>query len=91
MYAIRSYYVISKSDSVLDTVKLDDHNRFAYKINDLQPGFYTFRHGSEIQKVLLEPNDSIMFRLNTYDFDESLVVITSYSIHYTKLYEFGDQ
>jgi len=67
------FVVISKSDSVLDTVKLDDHNRFAYKINDLQPGFYTFRHGSEIQKVLLEPNDSIMFRLNTYDFDESLV------------------
>ena len=23
--------------------------------------------------ILLEPNDSIMFRLNTYDFDESLV------------------
>jgi len=67
------FVIISKSDRVLDTVKLDSHNRFTYKINDLQSGFYTFRHGSEIQMVLLEPNDSIMFRLNTLDFDESLV------------------
>lgn len=67
------FVVILKSECVLDTVKLDSHNRFIYKINDLQPGFYTFRHGSEIQMVFLEPNDSIMFRLNTFDFDESLV------------------
>lgn len=40
---------------------------------NLDPGMYTFRHGSEIQTVLLEPLDSIMFRLNTLDFDESLV------------------
>ncbi|MGZ0016597.1 TlpA family protein disulfide reductase [Yeosuana sp. AK3] len=67
------FVIISKSDCVLDTVKLDSYNRFTYKIKDLQSGFYTFKHGSEIQMVLLEPNDSIMFRLNTLDFDESLV------------------
>src|SRR5690606_7095163 len=39
----------------------------------LSSGLYTFSHGGEIQIVLLEPNDSIMFRLNTKDFDESLV------------------
>jgi hypothetical protein len=67
------FVIISKSETVLDTIKLDTHNRFIYKINNLQSGFYTFRHGSEIQMVLLEPNDSIMLRLNTFDFDESLV------------------
>ena len=39
----------------------------------MEPGLYTFHHGVELQMVLLEPNDSIMFRLNTMEFDESLV------------------
>ena len=68
-----NFVVIYKSEAVLDTVKLDKNNRFIYKIDNLQAGLYTFRHGEEIQIVLLEPKDSIFFRLNTYDFDESLV------------------
>ena len=58
---------------VADTFVLDANNRFLHKITNLQPGLYSIRHGGEYQMVLLEPNDSIMFRLNTYDFDESLV------------------
>lgn len=65
--------IISNNETVIDTIKLDGNNRFIYKINDLKAGFYTFKHGAEMQMVLLEPNDSIMFRLNTYEFDESLV------------------
>lgn len=68
-----NFVVISKADSVLDTINLDKNNRFIYKINNLISGIYTFKHGGEVQMVLLEPNDSIMFRLNTLDFDESLV------------------
>lgn len=68
-----NFVVIIESEDVLDTIKLDKHNRFLHKIEHLKPGFYTFKHGSEIQMVLLEPKDSIMFRLNTLDFDESLV------------------
>lgn len=56
-----------------DTLKLDKQNRFGKTFNNLKPGQYTFWHGGEIQFVILEPNDSIMFRLNTYDFDKSLV------------------
>ena len=67
------FVVISKADSVLDTISLDKNNRFIYKIDNLISGIYTFKHGREVQMVLLEPNDSIMFRLNTLDFDESLV------------------
>jgi hypothetical protein len=58
---------------VSDTLNLDANNRFIHKITNLQSGLYSVRHGGEYQMVLLEPNDSIMFRLNTYDFDESLV------------------
>ncbi|WP_203256960.1 TlpA family protein disulfide reductase [Hyunsoonleella ulvae] len=67
------YVVLYESKKILDTVQLDGNNRFIYKIDALKPGFYTFRHGGEIQMVLLEPGDSLMFRLNTFDFDESLV------------------
>lgn len=68
-----NFVVLEKADCVIDTIVLDKNNRFVYKVENLEPGMYTFKNGSEIQTVLLEPNDSIMFRLNTYDFDESLV------------------
>lgn len=74
----QDFVVIIKSDqNVLDTLKLDINNRFIYKLDSLTPGLYTFRllaaEGMETQMVLLEPRDSIMFRLNTVEFDESLV------------------
>ncbi len=68
-----SYVVLMDDKKVIDTVNLDGNNRFIHKIESLSPGFYTFKHGDEVQMVLLEKGDSIMFRLNTFDFDESLV------------------
>lgn len=68
-----NYVVLLKANSVIDTLPLNAKNRFLYKFNDLAPGLYTFSHGGEIQMVLLEPMDSIMFRLNTKEFDESIV------------------
>lgn len=67
------FVVLLKHDVVIDTIKLDNKNRFLYKVNDLKEGLYTFYHGGEIQMVLLEPKDSLLFRLNTLEFDESLV------------------
>ncbi|MFV9550885.1 TlpA family protein disulfide reductase [Algibacter sp. PT7-4] len=68
-----NYIVLSKNETIIDTVNLDRKNRFLYKIDSLNQGLYTFRHGGEYQLILLEPNDSLLFRLNTLDFDESLV------------------
>ncbi|WP_298903886.1 hypothetical protein [uncultured Psychroserpens sp.] len=68
-----NYITIYSTESERDTVYLDDNNRFLYKIKDLQTGLYSFTHGGEYQTLLIEPNDSILFRLNTNDFDESLV------------------
>ncbi len=71
--ATDNYVILSLNDSIVEKIKLDENNRFIYKIRNLQSGFYTFKHGGELQTILLEPEDSIMLRLNTYDFDESLV------------------
>ncbi|WP_445731425.1 TlpA family protein disulfide reductase [Mariniflexile sp.] len=67
------FVVLLKSEKVIDTIKLDNRNRFLYKVNDLEAGLYTFYHGGEVQMVLLEPKDSLLLRLNTLEFDESLV------------------
>ena len=63
----------NRKDKVNDTLYLDKSNRFYHKLENITPGVYSFRHGGEIQFVIIEPNDSILIRLNTYDFDESLV------------------
>lgn len=61
------------TEATIDTIFLDNKNRFLYKVEGLNSGLHSFVHGSEYQVVVLEPNDSVMIRLNTYDFDESLV------------------
>ncbi len=68
-----NYIVLSKGKGVNDTIPLDRNNRFLYKIKNLDEGLYAFRHKPENQIVLLEKGDSILMRLNTLEFDESLV------------------
>ena len=70
---VHNFIQLYKSEKIVDTIKLDGRNRFMYKIKNLEAGLYTFKHGGEFQVILLEPNDSLLFRLNTLDFDESLV------------------
>jgi len=62
-----------KSDQLLDSTKLTEDRKFLFKFDSIHPGLYTFKHGTEIQFLFLEPNDSLLLRLNTWDFDESLV------------------
>lgn len=68
-----NYVTVFSNETERDTIYLDENNRFIYKIEHLNPGLYSFTHGGEYQTLLIEPNDSILFRLNTNDFDESLV------------------
>jgi len=67
------YLVLYRDNSPIDSVYLDENNRFSYTIESLNPGLHTFVHGGEYQIVIIEPSDSLMLRLNTIDFDESLV------------------
>lgn len=67
------FLVLYDNTAIIDTLYLDENNRFAIPLENLNPGLYSFIHGGEYQIVLIEPNDSILLRLNTLDFDESLV------------------
>jgi len=65
------FVVLAKGNCVLDTVPLDGNNFFMYNSASLQEGLYLFQH-YEFQSFYLEPGDSILLRVNTMDFDESL-------------------
>jgi len=62
-----------RGDVILDSAILDNNNRFSFKIPSVDEGLHHFNHGKEYQYIFLESGDSIQIRLNTIDFDESLV------------------
>ncbi|WP_106794911.1 hypothetical protein [Aquimarina sp. Aq78] len=68
-----NYVILSKGYDYRDTIQLDKNNRFLHKIENLEDGLYSFKHNPEYQVVLLEKGDSVLIRLNTLEFDESLV------------------
>ncbi len=68
-----NYVVLFDNEVVLDTFYLNKSNSFLGEINSMDEGLYYFKHGNEHQYIYLEPQDSILIRLNTWDFDESLV------------------
>jgi hypothetical protein len=65
--------VLFTMDRVIDTFYLNNQNKFIGKLSNIDEGLYYFFHGNENQYIYLEPKDSLMLRLNTWDFDESLV------------------
>lgn len=65
------YVIISHNRNTSDTVYLDERNFFRYHIKAADPGLYYFQH-FEFQAMFVEPGDSIMLRVNTLEFDESL-------------------
>ncbi|WP_374399926.1 TlpA family protein disulfide reductase [Flavobacterium sp.] len=67
------YVLFLKDNEVIDTIYLDKNNRFMHKFDSLAPGLYTFKHNPEYQYVYFDKNDSLMVRLNTFDFDNSVV------------------
>lgn len=67
-----NHVLFLKDDKVIDTLYLDGNKRFINEYESLD-GLYTFKHGNEFQYIYMEPGDSILVRLNTWDFDESLV------------------
>ena len=68
-----NYIVLSKNTVVKDTIYLNEKNQFFYTFDSVRSGIYSIRHKPESQIVLFEPGDSIMMRLNTLEFDETLV------------------
>ncbi len=67
------YVVLYRNDSYIDSVRLDEGNRFAFNLQGIEEGLYHFDHSPELQYLYLQEGDSILIRLNTMEFDESLV------------------
>ena len=67
------YVLFCKDNEVIDTLKLDENNRFFTQFDSLAPGLYSFKHEPEYQYVYFDKNDSIMVRVNSKEFDESVV------------------
>ena len=65
--------LLYKGERLLDSAKLNQNNKFLIDLDSLKTGLYKFMHGPEIQYLYLEPKDSLLIRINTWDFDESLV------------------
>ena len=65
------YVLLSHQDKKLDTIALNTSGAFDFQCENLQTNLYIIKHG-ELQYIFIEPGDSIMFRLNTVGFDESL-------------------
>ncbi|MCX2681359.1 hypothetical protein OOZ15_15505 [Galbibacter sp. EGI 63066] len=59
-------------NELIDSTKLDANNRFIFELDQVKEGLYHFEH-NEYQYLILEKGDSLLMRLNTLDFDESLV------------------
>ncbi|RDY61357.1 TlpA family protein disulfide reductase [Flagellimonas nanhaiensis] len=67
------YVVLYRNDTYIDSVKLNDNNRFSFNLQGIEEGLYHFDHSPELQYVYLQEGDSLLIRLNTMEFDESLV------------------
>lgn len=65
--------ILYKDDIAIDSAYLDMHNRFTFTIDKIDEGLYNFHHAPQYQYVYLSEGDSLLLRLNTMYFDESLV------------------
>ena len=68
-----NHVVLFENETPLDTFYLNNNNSFLGEITSLNQGLFYFKHGNENQYVYLEPKDSLLIRLNTWNFDETLV------------------
>ncbi|MDC0177331.1 hypothetical protein OAJ14_04185 [Polaribacter sp.] len=67
------YVILYSMNKVMDTMFLGKNNQFLGKLKNINEGLYYFLHGNENQYIYMVPQDSLMLRLNTWDFDESIV------------------
>ncbi len=67
------FVILYQMEKAMDTFFLDTNNKFLSKIDINSEGIYYFKYGPEFQFLYLHPQDSLLIRLNTWDFDGSLV------------------
>ena len=62
-----------KYNKRIDSIRLDENNRFTRRYDSLDYGLFKLEHLPENELLILEKGDSIWTRINTADFDASLV------------------
>lgn len=67
------FVLLYHQETLIDSLFLDENDKFMGAFKDFKENLYTFKHGNEFQHVYVSPQDSILIRLNTWDFDETLV------------------
>ena len=65
--------ILYKSEVQLNESVIDENGNFKIILDSIKAGLYSFFHEPEFQYLILDKNDSLIVRLNTLDFDESLV------------------
>lgn len=61
-----------KDGKVIDSIFLSPNGKFKYEFDLTDEGVFFFRHQQETQMLYLKPGDSLVMRINTVEFDESL-------------------
>ena len=64
---------IYKDNLLVNESKISNDGLFTISLGKTSPGLYSFYHEPEFQYIIIDENDSLQIRLNTLDFDESLV------------------
>lgn len=66
------YLILKRGNKVIDTIPLGADNKFHYQIENPEQGLYIVKHPPETQNLYIYPGDSLLFRVNTLAFDESI-------------------
>ena len=68
-----NYISVFKDNIIISESVVDTAGAFLIEIDNLEEGLYTFYHEPEFQYLIIDRYDNLRIRLNTLDFDESLV------------------
>ena len=64
--------MLYKNEEMIDTIFLDQENKFSKRFFDLSPGVYKLEHPPKNESIFIEHGDSIWTRVNTADFNASI-------------------
>ena len=64
---------VYKGNRIINKTIIDPDGLFNLFLDSIDSGLYNFYHEPEFQYLIIDKNDQLQIRLNTLDFDESLV------------------
>ena len=64
---------VLKDEKIIKKININNDGTFLSSIENINSGLYNFIHLPEFQYLIINKGDSLVLRLNSLDFDESLV------------------